>query len=52
MYNIWLLAIRAKFYDRFLENYSGVKIGLTYKECICDKMDSEINDIKMNKVIF
>lgn len=40
------------FYDRFLENYSGVKIGLTYKECICDKMDSEINDIKMNKVIF
>jgi len=40
------------FYDRFLENYKGIKIGLTYKECICDKIDSEKNDIKMDKVIF
>ena len=40
------------FYDRFLENYKGTKIGLTYKECICDKIDNEINDIKMDKVIF
>lgn len=40
------------FYDRFLENYTGVKVGLTYRECICDKIDSEINDIKMDKVIF
>ncbi len=40
------------FYDRFLENYKGGKIGLTYKECICDKIDNDINDIKMDKVIF
>ena len=40
------------FYDRFLEKYKGVKIGLTYKECICDKIDTDINDIKMDKVIF
>ena len=40
------------FYDRFLENYKGVKIGLTYKECICNKIDSDSNDIKMDKVIF
>ena len=40
------------FYDRFLKNYKGIKIGLTYKECICDKIDSDINDIKMDKVIF
>ena len=40
------------FYDRFLENYNGIKIGLTYKECVCDKIDSEINDVKMDKVIF
>ncbi len=40
------------FYDRFLKKYQGIKIGLTYKECICDKIDTEINDIKMDKVIF
>lgn len=40
------------FYDRFLENYNGIKIGLTYKECICDKIDADENDIKMDKVIF
>ena len=40
------------FYDRFLKNYNGIKIGLTYKECICDKIDTDINDIKMDKVIF
>lgn len=40
------------FYDRFLEDYNGVKMGLAYRECICDKIDSEINDIKMDKVVF
>jgi len=40
------------FYDRFLENYHGIKIGLTYKECICDKIDVSENDVKMDKVIF
>ena len=40
------------FYDRFLENYKGIKIGLAYKECICDKIDADENDIKMDKVIF
>ena len=40
------------FYDRFLKNYNGIKIGLTYKECICDKIDADENDIKMDKVIF
>ena len=40
------------FYDRFLESYKGMKIGLTYKECICDKIDIDENDMKMDKVIF
>lgn len=39
------------FYDRFLEGYNGTKIGLAYTECICDRIDSEINDIKMDIVI-
>lgn len=36
------------FYDRFLENYNGLKVGLTYKECICDEIDADENDIKMD----
>lgn len=40
------------FYDRFLKSYNGIKIGLTYRECICDKIYTDINDIKMDKVIF
>ena len=39
------------FYDRFLKNYKGVKIGLTYKEYICDKIDVDDNDVKMDKII-
>ena len=39
------------FYDRFLENYNGIKIGLAYKECICEKIDNDSNDIKMDKII-
>jgi len=39
------------FYDRFLKNYNGIKIGLTYKECICDKIDADDNDVKLDKVI-
>ena len=40
------------FYDRFLRNYHRIKIGLSYKECICDKIDVDENDVKMDKVIF
>lgn len=40
------------FYDRFLQNYDGIKIGPTYKECICEKIDNDSNDIKMDKIIF
>lgn len=39
------------FYDRFLENYNGIKIGLTYKECICDKIDADENDVKMDIIV-
>lgn len=39
------------FYDRFLKNYCGIKIGLAYRECICGKIDNEINDVKIDKII-
>ena len=40
------------YYDRFLSNYYGLKIGLTYKECICDKIDIDKYDIELDNVIF
>ena len=40
------------YYDRFLSSYKGIKIGLTYKESIVDKIDKDEYDIKMDKVIF
>lgn len=39
------------YYDKFLMNYEGTKIGLTYKECICDKIDTDKYDIKMDRII-
>ena len=39
------------YYDRFLANYKGTKIGITYKECICDKIDTDQFDIKLDKIL-
>lgn len=39
------------FYDRFLKDYCGIKIGLAYSECICEKIDNDINDVKMDKIV-
>lgn len=39
------------FYDRFLKKYSGLKIGITYKQCICEDIDLDVNDVRMDEVI-
>lgn len=39
------------FYDRFLEKYNGIKIGIVYSECLCEKIDIEKTDIKMDKIV-
>lgn len=39
------------FYDKFLHNYDGTKVGLAYKECICEEIDIEKTDIKMDKIV-
>ena len=39
------------FYDKFLQNYNGIKIGLVYSECICERIDMEKTDIKMDKIV-
>ena len=39
------------YYDKFLKRYKGRKIGIIYKECICDKISIDKYDIKVDKVI-
>ena len=39
------------YYDRFLSTYEGIKIGITYKECICNEIDVDKYDIKVDRVI-
>ena len=39
------------FYDKFLQNYNGIKIGLVYSKCICEEIDIEKKDIKMDKIV-
>lgn len=39
------------YYDRFLSNYEELKIGLAYKECLCDKIEVDKYDVKLDKII-
>lgn len=32
------------FYDRFLSDFSGVRIGLCYESCVCDKLIHDPHD--------
>ena len=39
------------FYDRFLKNFKGTAIGITYSELICEKLPADDNDIPVNYII-
>ena len=39
------------YYDRFLQNYKGSKIGLAYNKCICDEIETDKFDVKLDKII-
>lgn len=39
------------YYDHFLENYPGLKIGLTYEETLLNNIPTEKTDIKMDIII-
>lgn len=39
------------YYDKYLEDYKGIKIGVCLDEFIVDTIDSEIHDIKMDYII-
>ena len=39
------------YYDRFLKDYNGDSIGLTYKECMIEDDFQDDHDIKVKKII-
>lgn len=39
------------YYDRFLADFKGIKIGLGYEKCICSQLPVDKNDINVNKLI-
>jgi len=39
------------FYDRFLENANGVKIGIVFDACLVDELESEEHDIPLDLII-
>ncbi len=39
------------YYDRFLSNFKGMKIGLCFEECLCDCLPSDEHDIKVDFII-
>ncbi|OQY09363.1 MAG: 5-formyltetrahydrofolate cyclo-ligase, partial [Fusobacteriia bacterium 4572_132] len=38
------------YYDKFMGNYNGIKIGLAYSFQIIEKIETEKHDIKLDKV--
>ena len=39
------------FYDRFLNNFSGLSIGITYSELKCNKLPTESTDVPVDIII-
>lgn len=39
------------FYDRFLKNFSGISIGITYQELLCSSIPADEYDIPLNKIV-
>lgn len=39
------------FYDRFLSNFDGISIGITFSKLICKRLPTDIYDIKVDKII-
>lgn len=39
------------FYDRFLKDFPGKSIGITFSELICEQLPFDENDIRVDKII-
>ncbi len=39
------------YYDKFLKDFGGLKVGVAYSECICYAVPAEENDVPMDMLI-
>ena len=39
------------YYDRFLEDFQALKIGLCYENCLCENLPADKNDVKTDKLV-
>ena len=39
------------YYDRFLKDFKGLKVGVAYSECVCYSLPSEENDVRVDMLI-
>lgn len=39
------------YYDRFLEGFDGLTVGVCFEECLCEALPCDINDKKVNYLI-
>lgn len=39
------------YYDRFLKDFKGLKVGVAYSECVCYSLPSEENDVQVDMLI-
>jgi len=47
----WRIGYGKGYYDRFLAEYKGSKIGLAYRSCITDHVPAGRNDVKVDLLI-
>lgn len=40
------------YYDRFLESYQGVSLGLAFGECVCERLEVEAFDRPVSRVVY
>lgn len=40
------------YYDRFLEGYTGVSVGIAFSECLVESVPAEKHDIKLGKIYY
>ena len=39
------------YYDKFLSDFKGLKVGVAYSECMCYSVPSEETDVRMDMLI-
>jgi 5-formyltetrahydrofolate cyclo-ligase len=47
----WRLGYGGGYFDRFLKDFQGISLGVTFKELLFESLPSDSNDMRMNFVV-